>query len=229
MLTEVKRNKAASGRNDIGISANETRVGSQNEHIIAHGSGRYQAQVAVGDGIQIVTPPTGVALAAASGITATPTATAQPVLWFLNKSGKNISINKIYVGTISGTPLLGSFWACKSESFQTIAALSVAPNAAANSAANIFNPLNLGVTDTNLVKVGVNTLLTGLVGNLRPLRPVLSLNTVTASLGVAEAEIAGQIIVRDGELFALMAPAGTPTHTVCASIDAAFQTAETSV
>lgn len=206
MLTnyQVGKQSAANGTNPVARAAREGDV------VVTENQGRYYQKAAEGDEFVFATPLAGLTLAA-THTTATLGATATPIVTIFNGGTFNIAINREFVATLSGTPGAGTYWwyIANAQSGSTLTALTDTG----------INAKTL-LTDTpSGVKIGLGKALTGLTGSLVLYKPVGSLNTVTASLGVIDRDEAGAVIVAPGQLIALMAPAAGTTHVIHAAVD----------
>ena len=202
--TQVGKQSDANGTSPIARSVRE------GELAVTENQGRYYQKNAEGDGYVAATPLTGITLAA-TYTTATLTATSTPIITIMNGGTTNIAVNRAYVATLSGTPGAGSYWWYVANA-QSSAALTLLTDTAINSK-SLVPDVPSGV------KLGLGKALTGLVGSMVLYKPAGSLNTVTASLGVFDSEVAGSVIVAPGQLIALLAPAAGTTHVIHASAD----------
>jgi hypothetical protein len=179
---------------------------------VSQNHGDYYTKNAEGDAFSVSTLLAGITLAASHTI-ATLTAAATPVISIFNGGTKNISINREYVGTLSGTPAPGNWWWYAATGQQGTALTTLTDLGVNSKTYGTSSDLGEGV------KLGLGKALTGLTGPLIQYKPCGSLNTVTAGLGVIDRETQGSIIVPPGILLALLAPAIGTTHVVHASID----------
>jgi hypothetical protein len=186
------------------------RAVREGELLVTENQGRYYQKLAEGDAFTFATPLVGTTLAA-THTTATLGATATPVVAIFNGGVFNISVNREFISTLSGTPAGGAWWwfVANGQQASALAALTDVG----------INAKTLLPDTPSGVKLGLGKALTGLTGSLVPYKPAGNLNTVTAGLGVVDRETAGSIIVAPGQLLALLAPGAGTTHAVHVAID----------
>lgn len=200
-------------QNNAAGALSTARAAREGELITTQNHGDFYQKLAEGDGFSIGTLLAGLTLAA-THTTATLTAAATPVITLFNAGTMNIAVNRLFVGTLSGTPGAGTWWWYKANG-QSASALTLLTDANANS----VNAKTLTSDAPSGLKIGVGKALTGLIGGLELYKPAGNLGAITAGLGFFDANVNGNLIIAPGQMICLMAPAIGTTHIVHASLD----------
>ena len=195
-----------------GTTPSAIRQAVEGDLVVTENQGKFFQKVSEGDAYVLNIPISGTALGATSTTAALGTlATATPIFSIANGGTQNISINKEYLATITGTPVVGSFvW--YTVNGITLSALSALTDSSQNKLGGANGlPAN--------VKCGVFKALTGIGTPTPNLYDYFgSMNTVTASVGVIDKEVNGDIVVPPNTLLFCLAPTGA-THTVHGSVN----------
>ena len=188
------------------------RLGHSTELVTQDCHGRYHEAVYRGNVFTTSTTAAGIALVAAN---ASPLAlnTGIPVLGLYNPpaSGKNLSILKCKLATVSGTPGGGFVW-------------NVNANQASNALVSTFTATQLNnmtfAAIGSVAKNLVNTAMTASTVICTMLRPIGGPAAIAAGAGIysLEEETAGEILVVPGNFLGIACVAVGTTHVVSASI-----------